>query len=136
MKHVCFILVVVFLLFACATTAKYDTKLNGLVGADKSEVIKTFGSPSASKILANGEEVISYTKANDVYVPSEFYLYNQGALSNEYGGIYSPFIGEYDFSPYGDTFGYTVTDFCQTAFYLQNGKVVGWKWRGNDCISD
>ena len=80
MKHACFILVVVFLLFACATTAKYDTKLNGLVGADKSEVIKTFGSPSASKILANGEEVISYTKANDVYVPSEFYLYNHPFL--------------------------------------------------------
>lgn len=136
MKHTCFILVVVFLLFACATTTKYDAKLSSLMGADKAQVIQAFGAPSAVKMIPGGGEVIAYTKANDVYVPSEFYLYNQGALSNEFDGIYSPFLGDYDFSPYGDTFGYNVTEFCQTAFFLQDGKVNGWKWRGNDCLSD
>lgn len=122
------------LLGACATTAKYDSDLNSLIGKSKEALIQQMGSPSAVKMLPNGDEVIAYTKANDVYVPSEFYLYNQGALSNE-GDLYAPFLDHYDFSPYGGAFGYTVEYVCQTAFYLQGGRVVGWKWRGNDCAS-
>ena len=130
-----FILILTFLLFACATPAKYDSKLNHLVGVSKSQLIKDMGQPSATKVFANGDEVLAYVKANDVYIPSEFYLYNQGALSNEYDGIYSPFLGDYDFSPYGAAFGYEVENICQTVFLIQNGMVTGWKWRGNDCVA-
>lgn len=119
MKKMSFILILTFLLFACATPAKYDSKLNRLVGVSKSQLIKDMGQPSATKVFANGDEVLAYVKANDVYVPSEFYLYNQGALSNEYDGIYSPFLGDYDFSPYGAAFGYEVENICQTVFLIQ-----------------
>lgn len=50
-------------------------------------------------------------------------------------GIYSPFLGDYDFSPYGAAFGYEVENICQTVFLIQNGMVTGWKWRGNDCVA-
>lgn len=125
-----------FILFACATPEKYDAKLDNTIGQTRAQLEKTMGKPSAVKIFANGDEVVAYTKANNVFVPSEFYLYNQGALSNEGDGIYSPFLGNYDFSPYGATFGYEVENICQTVFLIQNGRVAGWKWRGNDCVSD
>ena len=134
MRKISFALIVTFLLLACATPAKYDASLNALVGESKSALIKQMGRPSAVKVLSNGDEVLAYVKANDVYVPSEFYLYNQGALSNE-GDIYSPFLSNYDYSPYGGSFGYQVEYICQTAFLIQNGRVTGWKWRGNDCTA-
>ncbi|MFR8205674.1 MAG: hypothetical protein ACLU99_04570 [Alphaproteobacteria bacterium] len=88
MKKMSFILILTFLLFACATPAKYDSKLNRLVGVSKSQLIKDMGQPSATKVFANGDEVLAYVKANDVYVPSEFYLYNQGhCLTNMTGFI-------------------------------------------------
>ena len=134
MKKTSLILAFGLLLGACASNAKYDSELNSLIGKSKADLIQKMGAPSAVKMLSNGDEVIAYTKANDVYVPSEFYLYNQGALSNE-GDLYAPFLDNYDYSPYGDAFGYTVEYVCKTAFYLQGGRVVGWKWRGNDCAS-
>lgn len=135
MKKICFMLVMTFLVFACATPAKYDTKLNNMVGMTKSELINKMGEPSATKIFANGDEVLAYVKANDVYVPSEFFIYNQGNMANQYDGIYSPFLGDYDFTPYGEAFGYQVEYYCQTVFLIQNGRVTGWKWRGNDCAA-
>jgi uncharacterized protein YcfL len=132
MKKLCFVLIFTFVLFACASPLKYDAKLNDLVGANKATLIKTMGKPSASKIFANGDEVIAYVKANDVYVPSEFYMYNNSASAQD---VYAPFLEESDFTPYASSFGYQVEYICQTAFLLQNGVVTAWKWRGNDCMS-
>ena len=134
MRKICFALIFTFVLFACATPEKYDMKLNQLVGADKATVEKEMGKPSAVKILPDGSEILAYVKANDTYVPSEFYLYNQGALSNQ-EDIYSPFLSNYDYSPYVGAFGYQVEYICQTAFLLQNNKVTAWKWRGNNCVA-
>lgn len=124
----------VLALFACATPAKYDAKLNGYVGENKAELIKEWGKPSAVKMIANGDEVLAYVKANDVYVPSEYYVYNQGSVANE-DMIYSPFLGNYDYTPYAQAFGYQVEEICQTAFLVQSGIVTGWKWRGNNCVA-
>ena len=132
MRNFCFVLIVTFLLFACATPAKYDHKLNNMVGLTKVQLIKKMGQPSAAKILPDGYEVLAYVKANNVYVPSEFYLYSQGQ-QNSGNDVFSPFLDNYDYSPYSSAFGYQVEYICQTAFLLQNNQVVGWKWRGNDC---
>ena len=93
MRRICFSLIFTFVLFACATPEKYDIKLNQLVGADRATVEKEMGKPSAIKILPDGSEILAYIKANDTYVPSEFYLYNQGALTNQ-EDIYSPFLSD------------------------------------------
>ena len=133
MKKVSFALILFFLLLACASPMKYDNKLNNLVGADKAELIKQMGQPSAVKVFANGDEVIAYVKANDVYVPSEFYLYNQSGDNAE--DVYAPFLENNDYTPYASAFGYQVEYICQTAFLLQDGVITAWKWRGNDCKS-
>ncbi|MBS4773451.1 MAG: hypothetical protein KHX55_04155 [Proteobacteria bacterium] len=123
----------VLLAAGCASTAGYDARLNGLVGENTQRLTEVMGRPSAKKITADGQEVWSYTKVDDVYVPSEFYLYDQGAMSNEYGGLYAPFMDQYDFSPYEKGFGYTVKYYCQTAFLIEHQTVIGWKRRGNGC---
>ncbi len=133
MKHISFTLILLFLLFACSTTQNNTAKMNAMLGLNKAELIQRMGQPSGTKILPNGFEVLSYTSVDNVYVPSEFYIYNQGNLANEYDPFYSPFLGDYDFSPYGDSFGYNVEYYCKTAFVLENDKVTSWKQKGNDC---
>ena len=118
MKKVSFALVLVMFLFACATSEKYDRKLAGWVGKTESSLVAKWGRPSATRILDNGDKIITYTKANNVYVPSEYYIYNTT-----------------DFGPYSQTFGYQVEEICQTAFLIQDGIITGWKWRGNDCVA-
>lgn len=120
----------------CASTAKYDAKLNALIGHNTAQLEAKMGRPSARKFLSDGREVWAYTQIENDYVPSEFYLYDQGALANEYGGLYTPFMDQYDFSPYEQNFGYRVEYICVTAFLIQNDTVIAWKWRGNNCVAD
>ncbi len=132
-KHWFVVFCAVFLFAGCATNTEQKAKLNALVGQNIQQLIDYMGKPSARKILNDGREVWTYTKVDDVYVPSEFYLYNQGAFSNEYGGLYAPFMDQYDFSPYEQGFGYTVQYVCQTSFLIQHQLVIAWKQIGNGC---
>lgn len=134
MKKISFALVLVMFLFACATQEKYDKRLSSWVGKTETSLMTKWGKPSATRIMENGDKVITYTKANDVYVPSEFYVYNQNFEPSE-DVVYSPFMNDYNFSPYAQSFGYQVEDICQTSFLVQQGFITGWKWRGNDCVA-
>lgn len=124
----------VLFVVSCATPEKYDARLNGWLGKTETQLVQKWGKPSAMKILDNGDKVITYTKADDVYVPSQFYIYNPGQVPNV-DEVYTPFDGEYDFGPYNELVGYHVTRICQTSFLIQSGIISGWKWRGNDCAS-
>lgn len=133
-KNVALYALVLVFLFACATPEKYDNKLASMVGENASTLVKDWGRPSARKILDNGNEVYTYTKANNVYVPSEFYMYNQAFEPSE-DVVYGPFLNDYNYGPYGQTFGYQVEEYCQTSFLVEKGMISGWKWHGNDCVS-
>lgn len=134
MKKLSFGLVLLMFLVACATEQKYDNKLSAWVGKSEASLVSKWGNPSATRILDNGDKVITYTKANDVYVPSEYYVYNPNMIPGE-DITYGPFMGDYNFTPYAQAFGYQVERICQTAFLIQNGMITGWKWRGNDCVA-
>lgn len=129
-----YILVLIFL-FACATPQKYDARLNRLIGQKVSVLQKDWGTPSAKKILDDGGMVITYTKADNVFVPSEFYVYNQSFQDNP-DDVYQPFVNDYDFSAFGESLGEEVEYVCQTSFLIQNNIISGWKWKGNDCLAD
>ncbi len=132
---IAFVLIMVFVLFACASKQKYDMALNGLLGASQEEVQAQFGRPSAMKILENGDVVLSYTKVDDVFVPSEFYTYNQGNEINGMDGTFSPFLETYLFSNDAGGIGYNAKYICKTLFLFKNNKVTAWKWQGNNCIA-
>lgn len=134
-KKATFILILVIVLFACATPQKYNEKLNSMIGASKEDLIKNFGKPSAAKILNNGDTILAYTFVDDVFVPSEFYTYNQGNEIYEEDGLFSPFLSTYEFSNNPGAIGYEAKYICKTLFLLQNNKVIAWKWQGNNCVS-
>ncbi len=130
-----FVLTGAALLFGCATPEDYDKYLNSFVGEPKSEIEQKFGKPSAIKIVDDNTEVLAYTEVDDVFVPSEFYTYDQGAEFYGQDGIFSPFLNNYLF--YNDPWalGYEAEYICKTMFLLQNDKVTAWKWQGNNCVA-
>ena len=134
-NKIAFILIFVFILLACTTTKNYDYQLNSFIGASKDEIIKHFGKPSAIKILDNNTLIFAYTKVDNIFVPSEFYTYNQGEEIYNQDGIFSPFLNTYLFSDTPGNIGYQADYICKTLFLLQNDKVVAWKHQGNVCSS-
>ena len=111
-----FTLLLLIFLFGCATPEKYDAELAGWVGKSENKLIAEWGKPSARKINADGSQVLTYTKADNV-------------------SVYAPFDGDYAFTPYGENLGYNPEYTCQTSFLVQNNVITGWKWVGNDCVA-
>ncbi len=128
-------LVALFVLEGCATEAKYNKELESFVNQPVENVEAKFGKPSAVKMLDDGSEVISYTKVDQTYIPSEYYLYGDTFIPGQ-EVVYSPFNGDYDFYPFEQSFGYTVEFVCQTSFLVDKGIVKAWRWKGNNCVAD
>lgn len=133
MNKLVFGIILLFLITACATQEKYDKKLQSYIGKPASSLETEFGKPSAKHIINKQTQILTFTKADDVYVPSEYYLYNQGFEPNS-EIIYAPFNQDYNWTPYSEV-GYELKYVCQTSFITQNGIITGWAWRGNDCIA-
>lgn len=120
---------------ACATAKDYDKYLNSFLGESQNQIEQKFGNPSAIKIVDDNTKVLAYTQVDDVFVPSEFYDYQQGEEFYGQDGIFSPFLNTYLFSDNPGDLGYEVEYICKTMFLLQNDKVTAWKWQGNNCVA-
>lgn len=57
---------VLFLALGCATTAKYEEKLNSWVGSPEDNLIQSWGPPTQSYPLDNGDKLITYDQTNGV----------------------------------------------------------------------
>ena len=82
----------------------------------------------------DSSRVITYTKVDQSYVPSEYYIYGNTFVPGQ-EVVYSPFTGDYDFYPFEQSFGYTVEYVCQTSFLVEDGIVRAWRWKGNNCVA-
>ena len=133
--RIAFLLIVAALLFACATTKGYDNMLNGFLGASEAQIVQHFGKPSAVKIIDSDTKILAYTKVDDIFVPSEFYTYEQGEEIYGMDGMFSPFLNTYLFAENPAAIGYEADYICKTMFLLEKRKVTAWRWQGNNCVA-
>lgn len=97
---------------ACATTAKYEAKLNSWVGSDVSALMTSWGAPSATFDMPNGNKMYIYSFEGGTQT---FANYNQ--FTNQ-------------------AYAYNVTYWCKTTFITgSDNKILTWKWEGNSCRS-
>jgi len=134
MQKILFTILLIILMMGCATSEKYDKKLVNLLGKNPDILTSQFGLPSGKRILSNGDEVITFTSVNNNYVPSDFFLYQPYSLQDEVN-VYTPFDEDYDFTPFVENFNQLPELTCQTSFLIKDNKIIGWKWRGNNCVS-
>jgi len=126
----CFVLILI--LSACATTAKYEAKLAKQVGLSEQQLITAWGQPNQIKELSNGDKILTYTDISNEVLPISGY-YDMGMMTED--DIFYPFTYGGDVIPDGNFLGETITDYCQTKFYLKNNIVASWQYKGNACVA-
>ncbi len=133
-QKISFCLMLIMFLLACATTQKYDKKLNGLLNQPESALLQKFGRPSAQNIINKDTKILTYTNLEEMYVPSEFYEYNDQPFPGV-EDIYYPFADMYNYNPMQQYLGVEVSRVCQTSFLIFEGIIRGWSWSGNNCVA-
>ena len=129
MKKVVFLLILTLLVLACSSERMlYQDKLQKFIGKSEQNLINTFGQPTKQIILSDETKILVYTKINDFYMPIEYY---DGWLGFEPASL--TYFDDFNLSPYDEVIDTKVQDVCQTKFTLQKGKVVSFKFQGNDC---
>ena len=103
--------------------AKYEKTLIGFVGFSEPALISSWGLPTKTDELA-GKKYLTYTYSRQVHFAAMAPSYNTRCNGSS---CYS--------TPVGGSSASDVTFFCTTTFVLESGKVISWRWRGNDCRS-
>ncbi len=122
-------------LAGCATTAKYEAKLNTWIGTSEDSLIASWGVPDKEYRLNDGKKAIEFVRKNIVQTGGYTYTvpqttYQAGVIGNQtYSGTSTQYVRE--ITPVEK---YKL--FCKTSFIINSsGKVESWHHEGNDCVS-
>ena len=111
-----------FLLLAgCATEQNYKNMLNTWLGIDEIDLIRKWGPPANSYEVGSSKFII-YSSTGNMYLPGTSPTYTTNIIGNT---AYT--------TSYGGTPAQNIQLSCETTFELQNGKVVNWSYKGNNC---
>lgn len=114
---------ITFFLSGCATEAGYQKVLNSWMGSTDVSLIQSWGPPQQSYELS-GHTFLVYSRSSSSYVPGVAPTYQ------------TTFIGNTAYTnTYGGSQGFNVSYSCTTTFEIVSGKIVNWRYQGNNCAS-
>lgn len=123
-------------LCGCATTAKYEAKLNNWIGASEDSLVASWGVPNKTYNMPDGKKAMEYVHKETVQSGGYTYAapqttYQSGTIGNKsYSGTSTTYVTETE--PIQK---YKLS--CKTSFMINNsGKVESWHHEGNDCVSN
>jgi hypothetical protein len=111
----------------CATREKYDHLVRGWVGHPSDALVRSWGPPSSTYKLQNGNTLLLYEASRVEAHTSPTQIYQ--APGTRVGNVYYP-------GPTTVTGGDTTTyqQYCRTQFEVDPaGKIVGYGFDGNAC---
>jgi hypothetical protein len=130
-----FVLLLCLGLCGCATTVKYERKLDILIGQSEEFLVATWGVPDKEYHLSDGKKAVEYMRKDTIRTGGYTYTYPRTAYQS----------GVINGKAYSGTSVQYVTEtapvqkfklFCSTSFVISNsGKVESWHHEGNDCVS-
>jgi len=132
---------ILFLLFClglsgCASTAKYEAKLNTWIGVSEDSLIASWGVPDKTYNMRDGKKAIEYVHKNTVQTGGYTYMtpqttYHSGKIGDKsYSGTSTTYVTET--TPVQK---YKLS--CKTSFIINNsGKIESWHHEGNNCVSN
>lgn len=126
---------ILFFAYGCATTARYETRLNAWIGASEEQLISAWGVPDMVYVLDNGKKAIAYVRKN-VYQSGGYsysvprHTYYAGRIGNEtFSGTSTQYTTE-------TVPQHTHKLYCKTSFIIDNtGKIISWHYEGNNCVA-
>jgi hypothetical protein len=106
---VVFTVTIALSLTGCATTAGYEKILNSWSGGDINNLIASWGPPSSTFDMPNGNKIYTWTRVGNS-------------------------VGYATYNPYtNSSTAYAGTYWCKTSFGTSNGTIINWHWEGNAC---
>jgi len=116
-------LLLLVLFSGCATSGKYKEKVSSWMGSTEQQLIDSWGPPQ-STYTSGSKRYLTYNSSRSVFLPgsSPTYtttVYGNTAYTNSTGG-------------YPDQ---NIRLSCTTTFTSENGRLVSWRFKGNDCTS-
>lgn len=118
------VLSVVVTVGGCATAEKYEAALNSWMGHSETELVSSWGPPVNVYTAPDGTRILTFQSARNVYIPGQAPNYTTSVIGNT---AYTTAVGgrsamNLDMS-------------CATSFTVKNGKIITWRYQGNDCRS-
>ena len=135
MKKLIYLFVMAVLASGCATTAKYEAKLNSWVGQSEDALIASWGVPDKQYRMGDGKKAIAYLRKDTLQTGGYTYTepqttYHSGTVGDQaYSGTSTTYVEKTE-----PVHKYKL--FCKTSFIIDNsGRVVSWHHEGNNCVS-
>lgn len=135
MNKLIYLFAMLMLVSGCATTKKYEAKLDTWIGASEDSLIASWGVPNKAYNMLDGKRAVEYVRKNTVQTGGYVYTipqttYHSGKIGGKlYSGTSTAYVTEiepvkkYKYS-------------CKTSFIInKSGKVESWHHEGNNCIS-
>jgi hypothetical protein len=118
------VLSVVVTVGGCATAAKYEAILDSWMGSAEGELVSAWGPPINVYEAPDGTRILTFNSARNVYIPGQAPNYTTTVIGNT---AYTNAVGgrapmALDLS-------------CATNFTVKNGKIISWRYQGNDCTA-
>ncbi len=130
------LLLICLALSGCATTAKYETKLNTWIGVSEDALIASWGVPDKEYRLSDGKKAIEFVNKNTILTGGYTYTmpqttYQTGRVGDHtYSGTSTVYVTQSE--PMRK---YKLS--CKTSFVIdKNGKTESWHHEGNNCVSN
>lgn len=131
-----FLLLLCLGLCGCASTAKYEAKLNTWVGASEGALIASWGVPDKVYNMLDGKRAVEFVRKNTVQSGGYAYTtpqttYSSGTIGDKsYSGTSTEYVTQIE-----PVRKYKLS--CKTSFVIDNsGKVESWHHEGNDCVAE
>lgn len=127
-----FFLFNITLLFGCTTSEKYGKLLDTWLGESEEALVSAWGPPQSLYVSPAGDRILTYASESQVFLPgttSPSTTYISGYQS---GGYFSGTATTYNYSTPPTMLNYS----CVTHFTLRQGRIVNWRYEGNNCVSN
>mgnify|MGYP001766598372 CR=1 FL=1 len=136
MIKVIYLFAVSVLVSGCASTAKYEARLNTWIGASEGSLIASWGVPDKTYEMRDGKKAVEFVHKNTFQTGGFAYTvpqttYHSGAIGNQtYSGSSTTYVTERE--PIRK---HRLS--CKTSFIIdERGRVESWHHEGNNCVSN
>jgi hypothetical protein len=139
MKLLLPMLISVATLAGCATTEKFNAKMNSFLGQPEAVIVGRYGAPKSVYQVDALTKVLTYRRSGAVPVGGGTTM--QAVTSQDRGSVYGP-RGTATYSGTSTTWvpvqqpAYSVEFWCEVHFTIKEGAVSAWNAEGNHCVSD
>ena len=134
-RKIIYLFILTVLLSGCATTKKYEALLNTWMGDSEESLIRSWGAPQSSYQMENGKKAVGYSYRKTIVSGGYSYVTSETVYDQSSCGAHGSCWPATEYVT--QTTPVSSTDYwCDTTFFIGvDGRIEGWHWQGNNCVS-